>query len=226
MLFTGQRIRWTKDPQSGSCIEVSQEKASEELEEIPVKRNTKEDLHCTPTMHTRYRSPLGQMNWLQSRTHFQCCYKFSRCASASQTIGDVRALNKLARQLKSQPVKLQFWPLTRPLSIIGFPDASYRNNEDGSSQRGMTVFLAEPRERSSKDGMSSASLIDHVSQKIKKTVLSTTVAGLYSFMKCFGSCQFLRGLGVDVSGDEVAHIHMRTDAKNLVTTTRTILLHE
>ena len=38
--FTGQRFRWTKDPQSGLYIEVSQEKALEELEEIPVERNT------------------------------------------------------------------------------------------------------------------------------------------------------------------------------------------
>ena len=150
--FTRQRIRWIKDPQSGSCIEVSQQKAIDELEEIPVERNTKEDLHCSPAMHTRYRSFLGQMNWLQSRTQFQCCYKFSRCApkAASPTIGDVKALNKLARQLKSQPVKLQFWPLTGPLRIIGVPDASYRNNEHGSSQRGMTVFLAESRVRSTK----------------------------------------------------------------------------
>ena len=80
VLYTGQRIRWMKDPQSGPCIEVSQEKAIEELEEIPVERNTKEDLHCTPAMHTRYRSLLGQINWLQSRIRFQCCYKFSRCA--------------------------------------------------------------------------------------------------------------------------------------------------
>ena len=140
--FTGQRNRWTKDSQSGSCIEVSQQKAIDELEEIPVERHTKEDLRCTPAMHTRYRSLLGQINWLQSRTPFQCCYKFSRCASkaASPRIGDVKDLNKLARQLKSQPVKLQFWPLTGPLRIIGFPDASYRNNEDASSQRGMTVF--------------------------------------------------------------------------------------
>ena len=78
--------------------------------------------------------------------------------ATSPTIGDVKALNKLARQLKSQPVKLQFWPLTGPLRIIGFPDASKRNNEDGSSQRGMTVFLAESRERSSKDGMLYGSL--------------------------------------------------------------------
>ena len=65
--------------------------------------------------------------------------------------------------------------------------------------------------------MSHGSLIDHESQKIEKTVLSITVAVLYSFMKCFGSCQFLRGLWMDISG-EVANIHMRTDAKNLVTT--------
>ena len=82
-----------KDPQSGPCIEVSQESAIEELEEIP---------------DTRYRSLLGHTKWLQSGTHFQCCYKFYRCASmaAPPTIGDVKALDKLARQLKSQLVKL------------------------------------------------------------------------------------------------------------------------
>ena len=145
-----------KIPPNGPYIEVNQNKAIDELEEIPVERNTKEDLHCTPSMHTMYRSLLGQINWLQSRTQFQCCYTFSRCASmaACPTIGDVKALNKLATQIKSQPVKLQYWPLMRPLRILGFLDASYKNNDDASSERGMTVFLADSRERSSKDGMS------------------------------------------------------------------------
>ena len=116
--------------------------------------------------------------------------------AASPTVVDVKSLNKLARQSKSRPVKLQYWPLTRPLRILGCPDASYRNN-DGSSQRGMTVFLAESRERSSRDGMTYGSLVDYESHKIKKTVLSTTVAELNSFMKCFGSCQFLQGLWMD-----------------------------
>ena len=129
VLFTGERIHWKKDPQLGPSIKVSQERSIEELDEIPVEKNTKEDLHCTPAMHTRYRSLLGQIDWLQSRTQFQCCYKFS----ASPTFGGVKALNKLKRQLKSQPVKLQFWPLTGTLRIIGFPDATHRNNEDGSS---------------------------------------------------------------------------------------------
>ena len=39
--------------------------------------------------------------------------------------------------------------------------------------------------------MTYGSLIDDESQKIQKTVLSSAVAELYSFMKCFGSCQFL-----------------------------------
>ena len=160
-----------------------------------MERNTSEDLQCTRAMHTMYRSLLGQINWLQSRTQFQYCYKFSRCASmaASPTIGDVKALNKPAGQLKSQPVKLQFWPVTGPLRILQFPDTFYRNNEDGSSQRGMAVFLAGSRERSSRDGTSYGSLIDYESQKIKNIVRSTTAAELYSFVKCFGSCQFLRG---------------------------------
>ena len=164
MALTGQRIRWTQESQSGPHIVVIQNKAIHELEEIPVERITKEDLYCTPSMHTMYRSLPGQINWLQSRTQFQCCYKYSRCASvaASPMIGDVKSLNKLARQIKSQPVKFKCWPLTGPLRILGFLDASYRNNDHGSSQRGMTVFLAESRERSSRDGMAYGSLTTKV----------------------------------------------------------------
>ena len=58
-------------------------------------------------------------------------------------------------------------------------------------------------------------IVDYESQKIKKTVLSTTVADLFYFMKCFGSGLFLCGLWMDIS-----------DAKNLVTTARTIHLPE
>ena len=71
------------------------------------------------------------------------------------------------------------------------------------------VFLAESRQGSSRGGMAYGSLIGYESQKIKKTVLSTTVAEVYSFMKCFGSCQFLRGLWMDISG-EVANLMQRT----------------
>ena len=73
--------------------------------------------------------------------------------------------------------------------------------------------------------MSYGSPTDYESQKIEKTVSSTIVAELCAFMKCFGSWQFLHELWMDISG-EVVNIHSRTNAKNLVTTAKTIHLPE
>jgi hypothetical protein len=204
IVFTGQRIRW-----NGKTLVVDQDKAIEELSVIQFDKSLKDEVACNPTLHTEYRSLLGSINWLQSRTQFQITYKFSRCASAaaSPTIGDIRALNKVVRSVRSQHVKLHFWPLDRlrgqAARIVGYPDASYRNNSDGSSQRAQVIFLAEPRTTSKH---SRGSLVDCESTKIKRTTLSTTVSELYSFMKCFGTCQFVRGLWMDISG-ESASIH-------------------
>jgi hypothetical protein len=120
-------------------------------------------------------------------------------------------------------VKLYFWPLKGRLRILGYPDASYRNNPDLSSQRGQCIFLAEARKSGRTDAR--GSLVDYESTKIRRTTLSTTVAELYSFMKCFGTCQFLRGLWMDVSGMS-SDVWMRTDANNLVTTASTTHLPE
>ena len=219
--FTGQRIRWTQDPQTGPYIEVSQEKTIEELEEIPVERNTKEDLQRTPAMQTMYTSLLGQINWLQRKDTvpmllqvLQVCFNGNHANNwrcwVSQQIGETD---------QDTASEASILATNWPLRTLGFLDACYRNNDDGSSQRGMTVFLALSRERSWRDGMTYGSLIDNESQIFFFEVLSTAVAELYSFMKCFGSCQFLHGLWMDVSS-EVANIHMRTDSKNLITTAR------
>ena len=161
------------------------------------------------------------INWLQSRTQFHSCYKFSRAASrqAAPTIGDCRAVNKLVRAIKATPVALHFWPLKGKLRLLGFPDASYKNNEDKSSQRALTIFLAEAR-RPGASSDARGSLIEYESHKITQTTMSTTVAELYALMKCFGTSLFLKGLWADVSGEDL-EIHLRTDANNLVTTART-----
>ena len=185
-------------------------------------------------MHTAYRSVLGQLNWLQSRTQVHLCYKFSRCASAasSPTIGDVREINKVVRTMKSQYVDARFWPLKGNQRILGFPDASYRNNSDKSSQRAHVIYLAEERQpynsRYSEKKDSSAtrgSIIDYESHKITTTTQSTTVAELQALMRCFGTCLFLRAPWADVSG-QILPIHLRKDANNLVTTAQTTHLPE
>ena len=86
------------------------------------------------------------------------------------------------------------------------------------SQRGMTVFLAEQRQKTSRDTRGSLVFFD--STKIKQTTLSTTVAELCAWMKCFGTCQMLRGLWKDISGSD-DRIHMRADANNSVRTAST-----
>ena len=227
VMFVGQRVRWVdKDNPSKAHIKVDQTKKIEELSEIAFDKSLKDNIVCSKDLHTQFRSALGQINWLQARTQFQSCYQFSRCASAAAapTIGDVRAINKLVRKIRSQDVVLRFWPLKGDnLRIIGYPDAAFRNNADHSSQRGQVIFLTEGRKSGTVD--TRGSLIDYESQKIRRSTLSTTVAELYSFMKCFGTCQFLRGLWMDIFGHP-ASLNMRTDANNLVTTAKTTHLPE
>jgi hypothetical protein len=239
VMFVGQRIRWimSEQPKGRSrtaqaaklFIKVDQNKQIEELSEITFDKSMQDHIECSPALHSQYRSLLGQINWLQSRTQVQACYRFSRCASAASkpTIGDVRALNKLARQIRAQPVELKFWPLNGKTRILGYPDASYRNNEDKSSQRAHVIFIAQDRVNGSNSAQADTwgSLVDYESHKITTTTMSTTVAELNALMRCFGSCLFLRGLWADISG-EICEIHLRTDANNLVTTASTTHLPE
>ena len=81
------------------------------------------------------------------------------------------------------------------------------------------IFLCEPR-RDDASATLRGTLVDYESHKITVTTQSTTVAELHAFMKCFGTCLFLKGLWADLSGEN-AEIHMRIDANNLVTTAKT-----
>ena len=92
IMFTGQRVAWVFDEKTKrkKYIGVTQRLNVEELEEISTPRGSSDSEGCSKEMHTAFRSLLGSINWLQSRTQFQARYQFSRCASASAspTIGD------------------------------------------------------------------------------------------------------------------------------------------
>ena len=79
------------------------------------------------------------------------------------------------------------------------PDASYQNNSDGRSQRGLVVCLAEAR-RPNQTG-AHGSVIEYESHKITRTTLNVTVAELYALMHGFGTGQWIRGLWTDLSGE-------------------------
>ena len=61
-----------------------------------------------------------------------------------------------------------------------------------TSQHAMTIFVADERVKGRRDTRGSLMLFE--TTKINRTTLSTTVSELYAPMKCFGTCQMLRGL--------------------------------
>ena len=201
-------------------ISIDQNTAIGEMEEVKIPRGTPDDLKLDPYMHTEYRSKLGQVNYFQNKTQLHATFRFSRLASAahSPTVKDLKELNKLIREIKFNPVQLNLYKLTGPLRLIVIPDASYQNNSDGSSQRGLVICLAEQR-KPNQTG-TRGSVIEYESHKINRTTLNVTVAELYSLMKGYGTGQWIRGLWTDLSGEQV-ELHLRTDALNLVTTART-----
>ena len=111
---------------------------------------------------------------------------------------------------------LYFWLLKGQLRLLGFPGASYKNNEGKCSQRALTILLAEAR-RPGASSDARGNLVDYESHKMTQTTMSTTVAELYALMKCFRTSLFLKGLWADISTDDF-QIHIRTDANNLATT--------
>ena len=65
-LFVGQRIQWKQDDKHGWYINVHQNVAIDELQEITLDKHLKDDTLFTPQMHTAYRSVLGQINLLRT----------------------------------------------------------------------------------------------------------------------------------------------------------------
>ena len=96
MTYVGQRIRWKSavfaNGTSSSYLAVDQDKDIDSLEEVVYDKREPDSNKCDPGTHTAFGSALGVLNWLQSRTQFHVCYRFSRSASAAAgpTIGDVK----------------------------------------------------------------------------------------------------------------------------------------
>ena len=139
LTFTGHRVCWVNDAQGNKkYISIDQKLCVSELEEIVIPKHLKDADACDKALHTSYRSLLGSINWLQSRTQFQACY-----------------------------------------------------------QRAMTISIADERVKNRRDTRGSLVFFERQVfpvYQIKRTTLSTTVAELYALMKCFGTCQMLRGL--------------------------------
>ena len=205
--------------QWGPSIEVSQERAIEELEEIPVEK-IKEDLPLYSHNACQVQKPSGT----DKGTQFPVLLQVSRCASraasptnwwrnSSQQAGETTQVEAsetsvLAthRTVDNNWVSWCLLPKTMQMDILREAWQYFWQNCESIFWR--MVCHVEV-------------LLTTKVKTLREPYSQQNVAELHSFIKCCGSCQFLRGLWIDMSGD-VAEIHMRIDAKNLVTTARRI----
>ena len=106
-----------------------------------IDNHLKDGTPCSASQHIEFRSLLGSLNWLQSRTQLAVCYNFSRAAaaaaaaaaaSAAPEVGDKRGLNKIVRAIRAKPQRVMFHPPKGSLRLVGYPDASCRNSSDTS----------------------------------------------------------------------------------------------
>jgi len=75
-MFVGQRIKWKTHERYGHYISVDQKLALDAVEEVKIDKSLKDNVQCNPQLHTAYRSVLGQLNCLQSRTQVHLCLSF------------------------------------------------------------------------------------------------------------------------------------------------------
>ena len=128
--LTGERIRWTQDTQNGP-IHWSQSKQSHwwvGRNLSGTKHEGRSPSHCSsahnvhkPVWDTNFGYRVGHNS--NAATKFPDALRWQPLQQLAMLSLSL-SLNKLARQMKSHPVKLQNWPPTGPLRILEFPDAS------------------------------------------------------------------------------------------------------
>eukprot|EP00666_Eupelagonemidae_sp_cell4sb_P017978 gene17978-biopygen12939 len=90
------------------------------------------------------------------------------------TVGDARMANKTIERARSSHVVLKFPRLHGDLDLLCFADASFGNNQDGTSQGGFAAILRENQCRQgTSQGEHFGLLVDWRSQRMRRIVHST-----------------------------------------------------
>ena len=123
-VFVGQRTQWKTDEKQGPYINVHQNVAIDELQEITFEKHLKDEVPRNPSMHTAYRSVLcigysREPNFILGTSFLDAHLRRQRRPSA-MCVPSTRP----SRTIKSIPLSMRLWPLEGNTRLIGYPDAS------------------------------------------------------------------------------------------------------
>ena len=175
--------------QEDDCsITVNQKTYADSVQTITLDSERMKSPHTTLSSDetTKLRKALGQLNWLSNMTRPDISFTVSKLSAnvTSATIADIKEVNKLIKHVKETSSQLRFPVLDcTSIQVIGYADASFNNLNDGGSQGGQIIFLA--------DASRNACPVSWRSNRIRRVARSTLAAETLSFADGIDSAQFI-----------------------------------
>lgn len=184
--------------------------------EISHKRSLKKDTLLNEDEKHKYRSVVGQLNWIGTQTRpdisFDVCglsTLFGKC-----TIGDMMDANKVIKRVKTDQVHIFLPILTEGLYLECYSDASFANLSDCGSQGGLMVFLSDTRGKRCP--------IMWKSRKIRRVVKSTLAAETMALLEVAECGYYVGRILEDIGIIKDIPIRCYVDNQSLVTALRSM----
>ena len=178
--YVGLEIKQSKDG-----LLVSQKEYVKSLKPVAVQCSS-DDRLLDQSEKRLFRGINGQLGWASNMTRpdisFECC-QLSTAQSAPR-LSDLKRANKVLRELQVNDSFLKFPVMELENSkLIVYSDASYANLNDGASQGGFAIFLA--------DSTGKCSLISWGSRRIRRVARSTLSAETQSAVEALDTAYML-----------------------------------
>lgn len=219
--FTGINMEYTE-----RGLPLDQRHYVESMKEVPVSKESDSSNALDWYGQTGYRSLQGAEGWTANRTRADASYDVSAAATKMRTgtVGDLKELNKTLKYLKSTNQTKIFYPkFPKPAKeqkwrLLGVCDSSLMNCEDGKSQRGVLIWIAE--DRPSSTGPIVAHLIYWESKKGARIVRSSLAAETHAVQETVSLLMHINDLYAEYEGHRIP-ADVRSDAESLVSHLKT-----
>ena len=160
---------------------------------------------------TEYRSVVGQLNWVSLHTMPEVAYNVSELSKAFKegTTQDMRKLIKIVRKVKSIMGGVVINELEEEnIYWEAYADASFGNVEDGHTQIGYIISVADGKRRCP---------IWWKSRKSRRVAKSTIEAEALSVGEAIEGLVYLNSLWEEIVGERKLKAFVKTDSRTLMT---------
>lgn len=199
--YTGLEIEYCPEE---SSIFMQQEKYASNLciIDISKSRMLQQDELLNNNEKGQLRSKIGQILWIGRQSRPDVMYDACMLASNFNraTVKDILTVNKVIGKIKQSKLTLKFQPVSEPLQLTVFSDASFGNLPDGGTQGGYLILLAN------ESGQFSP--ICWGSRKLRRIVRSTLAGETLALSDAIDVGVYLSHLYAEITGGIADSTHL------------------